>query len=47
MEAFGAAITKQDVFNKVVGVQMSLVRVVILCAITGVIGGLISRCISG
>lgn len=47
VEAFGAGITKQDVLNKVVGVQMSLIRVVILCGISAVIGGFISRCFGG
>lgn len=44
-EAFGGGITRQDVLNKVLGVQLSLVKIVMLCAISGVVGGLVARCV--
>ena len=43
--AFGDRITKQDAVNKLLGAQLSLVRVAALCVISGLIGGFISRCV--
>ena len=45
--AFGEGITKQDVFNKVVRAQLSLIKLVILCAVSGVVGGFIAHCFGG